>query len=106
MSYAHSPHTLCLTHQLPEDQMSPVGLVCRCCKQRLYLRRPAGRCMAYWESQPAAYSLAGAPCFVFTLRWNDYCIRSLHPPESSIDHRAEMVRAEASESPLRRQQDC
>ena len=83
-----SPTTRCLTHQLPEDQMTPIGLVCCRCKQRLYVRPPAGRCMAYWESQPGAYSFAGAPCFVYTLRWEDFVIRSLHPPESAVDHRA------------------
>lgn len=72
--------TQCLTHQLPEDQMSPIGLVCPHCKERLYTQEPTGRCRSYWESQPMAYSLEGDPCFVYIIKWDDFQIRSLHPP--------------------------
>lgn len=83
--------TICLTHQLPEDQMSPVGLVCPHCKQRLYTAPPQGRCRAFWESQPMAYSLDGEPCFVYTLLWDDFRIRSLHPPHATEDPRSRIV---------------
>ena len=90
--------TLCLKHQLAEDQASRVGLVCPECKRRLYLDPPAGRCMSFWESQPAAYGLDGRPCFVFTLMWKTFRIRSLHPPDSETDRRAAIVRNRESES--------
>lgn len=83
--------TFCLTHQLPEEQTSLVGLVCSQCKHRLDTRPPQGRCRSFWESQPAAYGLDGQPCFVYTLWWDDFRIRSLHPPESHVDPRAEIV---------------
>ena len=89
------PFTRCLLHQLPEDQATPLGLVCVHCKQRLYTRPPQGRCLSCWESQPEAYSLDGRPCFVFTLIWDDYRIRSLHPPGSDEDARGARVRAAA-----------
>ena len=62
--------------------MSPLGLVCPRCKQRLYANLPSGPCRSFWEIQPAAYSLDGKPCFVYTPWWDDYRIRSLHPPDS------------------------
>ena len=77
----------CLTHQLVEDQTSPVGPVCARCKERLYLRPPEGRCLRFWESQPAAYTLSREPCFVHTVAWDDFRIRSLHPPEAPRDPR-------------------
>lgn len=86
------PTTLCLTHQLPEESASPVGLVCPECKQRLYLEPPAGRCRSFWESQPAAYALDGRPCFVYTLVWDDFRIRSLHRAESQSDPRSQNQR--------------
>ncbi len=89
----------CLTHQLPADQASPVGLVCPRCKQRLYLRPPRGRRRSYWESQPVAYSLTGEPCFVYTLLWDDLRIRCMHPPEAETPA-AERLTA------LRSSRDC
>ena len=88
-------YTLCLTHQLPEDQASPFGLFCARCKHRLYTQPPRGRCSACWESQPEAYSLDGQPLFVFTMIWEDYRIRSLHPPGSDVDPRGERLREAA-----------
>ena len=79
--------THCLEHQHAEDQMSPLGLVCPRCKQRLYVAPPRGRGRGYWESQPVAYSLDGRPCFVYTLVWDDFRIRSLHPAHSEHDIR-------------------
>ena len=93
MERAARTTTFCLTHQLPEEQTSPVGLICSQCKHRLYTRPPQGRCRNFWESQPAAYGLDGKPCFVYTLWWDDFRIRSLHPPESHVDPRAENVHA-------------
>ncbi len=84
--------TTCLEHQRLEDQMSRVGLVCPECKRRLYLEPPSGRCMSFWESQPAAYTRDGRPCFVFTLMWDDYRIRSLHAADSETDQRGAIVR--------------
>ena len=81
--------TRCLNHQLPEDQTSLIGLVCPRCKQRLYTRPPTGRPMCFWESQPAAYGLDRRPCFVYTLIWDDFRIRSLHPAESESDARGQ-----------------
>ena len=82
----------CLEHQLPEDQASPAGLVCACCKHRLYVAPPTGHSSAYWESQPAAYSLDGEPCFVYVLTWEDFRIRALHPPRSTTDPRGPRLR--------------
>ena len=82
---------LCLNHQLPEDQMSPIGLVCPHCKPRLYVDYPQGRCASYWESQPAAYTLDRQPCFVYTLRWDDFQIRSLHASHSHDDIRGALA---------------
>jgi hypothetical protein len=80
--------TFCLTHQRIEDQMSPVGLVCDCCKKKIYTNPPQGNCMSFWESQPGAYSLNREPCFIYTLIWDDFRIRSLHPPEATEDSRS------------------
>lgn len=65
-----------------------LGLVCPRCKHRLYAQPPQGGRRGCWESQPAAYSLKGKPCFVYTLIWEDYRIRSLHPPDSTEDARS------------------
>ena len=83
--------TQCLTHQQPEDQMSLLGLVCPRCKQRLYVDPPSGRCQSYWESQPAAYTLDRRPCFVYTLVWNDFRIRSLYAADSDSDLRGSLI---------------
>lgn len=91
--------THCLTHQLPEDQTSPLGLVCPQCKARLYVRPPAGRPMTYWESQPAAYTLDRDPCFVYTLRWDDFVIRSLHPARDESDRRIAYIADRHDTSP-------
>jgi hypothetical protein len=85
MSHDSSPTTYCLVHQLPEDQATPLGLVCRRCKQRLEAQPPTGRCLSFWESQPEAYSLNREPCFVYTLIWDDFRIRSLHPAHEAIE---------------------
>lgn len=50
--------------------------------------------MTFWESQPAAYSLNREPCFAFTLIWDDFRIRSLHPAASDSDSRFERVKRE------------
>jgi hypothetical protein len=89
MSQESLRYTRCLTHQLPEDQATPLGLVCACCKHRLYTNPPAGRCMSFWESQPGAYTLQREPCFVYTLIWDDFRIRSLHPVHSVVDPRSQ-----------------
>lgn len=82
-------YTWCLTHQQPEDQATPLGLVCPECKQRLYVDPPAGRCFSCWESQPPAYSLTGEPLFVYTLIWDDFRIRSLHEADAEFDLRSQ-----------------
>ena len=48
--------------------------------------------MSYWESQPEVYTAEGEPCFVFAMVWDNFRIRSLHPPDSDTDKRAEKVR--------------
>jgi hypothetical protein len=83
--------THCLTHQRPEDQSSPIGLVCPECKQRLYVAPPEGPCLAFWESQPGAYALDGEPCWVFALVWDDFRIRALHPRGSQSDERSRKI---------------
>src|SRR5262245_63623326 len=92
MEFAFPKYNQCLTHQLPEVQAGPVGLVCSRCRQHLQVAPPRGRCSAYWESQPAAYSLDGEPCFVYVLAWDNYRIRSLHPPHSHADPRGQRAR--------------
>jgi uncharacterized protein YbaR (Trm112 family) len=82
-------YTWCLTHQEPEDQATPLGLVCPECKQRLYVNPPTGRCFSCWESQPPAYSLTGEPLFVYTLIWDDFRIRSLHEADAEFDLRSQ-----------------
>lgn len=72
------PNTRCLEHQLPEDQPSPLGLVCRACHARLLQDPPSGPCRGFWESQPVNDS-NGEACAVFTLAWDDFQIRSQHP---------------------------
>lgn len=91
--------THCLEHQLPEDQASPVGLVCSLCKQRLYVQPPQGKGFSCWESQPGAYTLEGDPCFVYTMVWTDFRIRSLHPAGVLIDTRSLNASQELSSSP-------
>jgi len=84
--------THCLNHQLPEDQATPLGMMCPCCKLILYTTPPEGRCRAFWESQPGAYALDREPMWVFTIMWDDFRIRSLHPPDSHDDERGEKAR--------------
>ena len=79
--------TYCLNHQLPEDHATPLGLLCSECKQHLYTQSPEGRCRSFWESQPGAYTLDGQPMFVYSIMWDDYRIRSLHPAGSDEDER-------------------
>ena len=81
--------------------MSLVGTVCAHCKQRLYVEPPVGMCRSYWESQPAAYTLIGEPCFVYTLKWDDFQIRTLHPPGVEFDLRSRNVVRELPVSKLR-----
>jgi len=88
MDHFFPEYTHCLEHQLPEDQSSPVGLVCPLCKQRLYVNPPQGRVFSCWESQPGAYTRMGEPCFVYTIIWPDFRIRSLHPAGVLIDTRS------------------
>lgn len=88
MEFSNDQFTYCLLHQRIEDQMSPIGLVCDCCKEKIYTDPPSGNCISYWESQPGAYSLNRDPCFIYTLIWDNYRIRSLHPPESNEDSRS------------------
>lgn len=70
--------TWCLTHQLPEDQVSPYGLVCECCKKQLSQNPPQGKVHRYWERQPGAFSLHQLPYYVHVMVWKNYAIRSLH----------------------------
>jgi|GEM_PF-5692650 len=84
----HLSHGWCLTHQLPENQSSWLGPVCPGCKQWLYTRPPHGECRSFWESQPVAYALDGEPCFVYTLLWDDFRIRTLHPAGTEFDIRS------------------
>jgi hypothetical protein len=67
--------THCLEHQLPEDQPSPYGLICRECYARLQSDPPRGRCRGFWESQPV-HDVDGEACAVFTLAWDNFQIRS------------------------------
>ena len=67
----------CLTHQLPETGTSPIGSVCPRCKKLLYTEPPSQENRAYWESQPAAYTLDRRPIFVYTRLGDNYKIRSL-----------------------------
>ncbi len=78
MSHPALPTTYCLEHQLAEDHPSPRGLVCPQCYARLMQSPPLGECSGYWESQPAAYTVRGEPCWVYRLNWFDFQIRSLH----------------------------
>ncbi len=88
METISSKYTYCLTHHRIEDQMSSIGLVCECCKKKLNADPPEGKCMSFWESQPGAYSQNREPCFIYTLIWDNFRIRSLHPPESVEDSRS------------------
>lgn len=78
MSHPALPTSYCLEHQLAEDHPSPRGLVCPQCFARLMQAPPLGECRSYWESQPAAYTVQGEPCWVYNLTWADFRIRSLH----------------------------
>lgn len=69
--------TRCLEHRLPEDQPSPFGLICRKCHSRFVHDPPRGPCRGFWERQPVLSD--GEPCSVFTLTWDNFQIRSLHP---------------------------
>ncbi len=93
--------TLCLTHQLPEDQPSSLGLLCPLCKEHIQRRPPAGRCLSFWESQPV--HIAGESCSVFTLAWDDFQIRSLHPPEAGeVSDQKSAIRSQKSDAARRR----
>lgn len=90
------PLTHCLTHQLPEDQATPLGLVCRECCARLNESPPEGERRGFWESQPGAYATDGRPCWVFSLLWDDFRIRSLHPAEAAAPARSRVVQPSAA----------
>lgn len=81
--------TRCLEHQLPEDQPSPYGLICRECHARLRDDPPRGSCRGFWESQPVLSH--GEPCAVFALVWDNFQIRSLHP-STALDDLERMAR--------------
>lgn len=68
--------------------MSPVGLVCAACKCRLYTQPPTGPLRTFWESQPGAWTPDREPCFVYSLLWDDFRIRSLHPAGAEFDLRS------------------
>lgn len=68
--------------------MSSYGLVCPECKQRLYTQPPTGPLRTFWESQPGACAPDGEPCFIYSLMWSDYRIRSLHAAEDEFDLRS------------------
>ena len=74
----HASESYCLDHQRAEDVPSACGLVCAECHARLITAPPQGACCSYWESQPAVYTLLREPCWVYTLIWTDFRIRSLH----------------------------
>lgn len=76
--------TICLEHQHAEDQATPFGMVCPSCKRRLYTNPPQGNLMSFWESQPVAFSLDREPCFVYSLIWENYRIRSVHLPDIEV----------------------
>ena len=78
MSQWPLPSTYCLEHQHAEDRPSSRGLVCPQCYERLKELPPQGECHSYWDSQPAAYTVQGEPCWVYNLQWPDFRIRSLH----------------------------
>jgi hypothetical protein len=88
MDHSLDEFTWCLEHQAAEDQMSSVGLVCPECKQRLYTQPPTGPLRTFWESQPGACAPDGEPCFVYSLMWIDYRIRSLHAAGNDFDLRS------------------
>ncbi len=71
--------------------MTPLGLVCPDCKRTLYLSPPTGRCRSFWESQPGASHLDGQPCWVYSLMWDDFRIRSLHPARVEHDVRGALA---------------
>jgi len=99
MKHEYPQVTHCLNHQLPEDQTSMIGLVCPQCKHRLYTNPPVSEMRGFWESQPVAYSLDGRPCFVYSLMWENFRIRSLHAAESSADERSPLKSADPENAP-------
>lgn len=48
--------------------------------------------MSFWESQPVAFSLDREPCFVYSLMWENYRIRSVHLPdqEATVNESSEI----------------
>jgi len=91
--------TFCLAHQLPEDDSSPVGLVCARCRHQLRADPPRGNPLCCWESQPPVFGLDGSPCFVYTLIWENFRIRSLHPAELQTDFRSHDVQSHVDTEP-------
>ncbi len=81
--------TRCLEHHLPEDQPSPLGLICPECVARLRRDPPRGPCRGFWESQPILDG--GDTCSVFSLAWDSFQIRSLHPSKT-LDDLEQMAR--------------
>lgn len=74
--------------------MSPAGLVCPECKRRLYTRPPAGVLRTFWESQPGGWTISREPCFVYSLLWDDFRIRSIHSAGAEFDVRSVNAPAE------------
>ncbi len=85
-TFSSSFSSYCLNHQLPETGTSPVGLVCACCKFLIYTRPDTGKPVAYWESQPGAYTLDRQPVFVYVRQINGIQIRSLREEPAIQTH--------------------
>lgn len=83
--HAAAPRSLCLDHQVFENQATPAGMMCEVCKQLYYTHSHSQPLRVTWESQPQAYSLRRSPCFVQRRSLGDLTIRSLHPPDESAE---------------------
>jgi hypothetical protein len=64
-----------------------------CNRPRLNQQQPL---RTFWESQPGACAPDGEPCFIYSLMWSDYRIRSLHAAGDDFDLRSLNVVKEGS----------
>ena len=80
----------CLTHQQPASRSVPGYRLCPQCQQIYYSKGGPKPERIYHLSQPRAYSLEGAPCFVQMIDFADFMVTNLLPPDESAERPSQM----------------
>lgn len=75
----------CLTHQLPADRSVPGHRLCPRCQHLFYAHGGPSSLRTYHLSQPRAYGLDRAPCFVQLIDFGDFLVTHLLPPDETAE---------------------